>query len=198
VNPRLTSALERKISAHNRLVYLSTGGAALGVLLMWALIYGLACWLPVLGLTVIQGLDAENPAHLRHWIVVLMIAWMVLGWFDRQARLHREEQASDGSIAELAWRFFMTPPRATFGVWDNPRNHVRLNGHELALASGFLERLYQVGKMPMHAVPVELPDDDARDRVLSALRLTELVRLRETEREDFLVLSNPERVRAFV
>jgi hypothetical protein len=198
VNPRLTAALERKISAHNRLVDLSTVGGALAVLLMWTVVYALGCWLPILVLTAIRGVDAEAPAHLRQWMMGLMIAWMILGWFDRQQRLQLGEQATEPSISEVAWSFLMTPPRATFGVWDNPRNRVHLSGQELVLASDFLERLYRGGKMPVYAVALELPDDSSRVRILAALRLTGLVRWVATQTEDFLVLANPERVRRFV
>jgi hypothetical protein len=197
VNHRLKEALRRKIDGHNRLVLLSTVGGALGVVIMWSIIYFVANWLPLFFLTIFKGLEAEAPKNLTRIVILGMIVWMVIGWFDRHLRT---ADAGMGEISPLALAFkiFLLPPRATFGVWDNLHNRIGLNEPELEVASGFIERLYHIGKIQIQSVPIELPDDSTRERILTTLQSTELIRKVETNRTDFLALAHPERVAAFV
>lgn len=197
MNSRLKEALRRKISGHNRLVRLSTIGTFFGVIAMWAVLYFIGNWLPVLFMTIVKGLDAEVPPNLHRWILLVFAIWLLAGWIDRMIRSRRTEPVSpDGFSSAIG--FVLLPPRVTFSILDNARNRIGLNEQELDLASEFLERLYWHGKMQVQSVPVELPGEDSRERILSALRLTELVRELEVRKTDFLALAHPERVKAFV
>lgn len=197
MNSRLKEALRRKIDGHNRLVRLSTIGAVLGVILMWVFLYFVANWLPVFFLTIVKGLDAEVPANLHRWILLVFALWLLAGLIDRAIRAGRAESLNPPAFSS-ALGFLLLPPRATFSIWDNLRNRIGLSEHELDLASDFLERLYRHGKMQVQSIPVELPAEDSRERILTALRLTDLVRELEVRKTDFLALANPERVAAFV
>jgi hypothetical protein len=197
VNYRLKEALRRKIDGHNRLVLLSTIGGALGVVLMWVMIYFVANWLPLFFLTIFKGLEAEAPRNLTRIIILGMMAWMVIGWIDRHL-CTADTGMGEISPAALAFKILLLPPRATFGVWDNLHNRIGLNEPELDEASSFIEHLYHTGKIQLQAVPVELPDDSTRDKILTTLRSTELIRKFEFNKTDFLALTHPERVAAFV
>jgi hypothetical protein len=197
VNYRLKEALRRKIDGHNRLVLLSTIGGALGVVLMWAMIYFVANWLPLFFLTIVKGLEAEAPKNLTRIVLLGMMLWMVIGWFDRHLSTG-DVGMGEISPAALAFKILLLPPRATFGVWDNLHNRLELKEPELEEASGFIEHLYRAGKIQVQAVAVELPDDSTRDRILTTLRSTELIRKLEVNKTDFLALKHPERVAAFV
>jgi hypothetical protein len=197
MNSRLKEALRRKVDAHNRLVKLSTLGGALGVILMWTFLYFCANWLPLFFLTIVKGLDAELPANLNRWILVTFVLWLIVGLIDRLIG-SRETGPSEPSAISSTLRFLMIPPRATLSVWENSRNRIHLNEQDLEIASDFIERLYQVGKVQVQSVPVELPADDSRDRILTALRTTQLIREREIQKTSFLTLTHPEKVAAFV
>jgi hypothetical protein len=197
VNFRLKEALRRKVTAHNRLVRLSTWGAALGVILMWGFLYFVANWLPLLFLTIVKGVDAEIPPNLHRWILLIFVVWIVVGLIDRLVR-KSEPNPSESSAAATTFKFLMLPPRATFAVWENSRNSIALSEHELEIASNFIERLFRIGKLEVQSIPVELPADDSRDRILTALRTTQLIREREIQKTTFLALTHPERVAEFV
>jgi hypothetical protein len=197
VNSRLKEALRRKIDGHNRLVRLSTVGTVLGVFVMWAILYFVGNWLPVLFITVVKGVDAEIPPKLNQWVLLVFAIWLFVGMIDRVVRRRRPESLDQPAGASIIG-MLMLPPRVTYSILDNVRNRIGLNEHELELASDFLERLYWNGKMQMQSIPVELPAEDSRERILSALRLIDLVRELEVRKTDFLALANPERVKAFV
>ena len=197
VNSRLKEALRRKIAGHNRLVRLSTLGGILGVVVMWTVLYFVANWLPVFILTVVKGLDAEVPENLHRWVLLVFTLWLSVGWIDRLIRKRRDESLNPTASSSVLG-FLLLPPHATFSILDNIQNRIGLSEYELELASDFLERLYWHGKMQVQSIPVELPADDSRERILTALRLTELVRELEVRKTDFLALANPERVKAFV
>ena len=197
MNQRLKEALRRKIASHNRLVRLSTIGAVLGVAIMWGFLYFLANWLPVFFVTIVKGVDAEVPANLHRSILVFFTFWMLVGLIDRLVRARRAESLN-ATPMESALGTLLIPPRVTFSIWDNVRNRIWLSEYELEHASDFLERLYARGKMQMQSVPVELPDEHSRERILTALRLTDLVRELEVKKTDYLALTHPERVAAFV
>ncbi|HET6406291.1 MAG TPA: hypothetical protein VFG14_00285 [Chthoniobacteraceae bacterium] len=197
MNSRLKEALRRKIDAHNRLVQLSTIGTALGVFVMWAALYFVGNWLPLFFITIVKGVDAEAPAKLPRYVLVALLVWMVVGMIDRLLRTP-DERVRESSPLDATIRLLLLPPRATFAVLDNHRNRVQLNAIELEQASGFVEHLYRVGKIQMQSVPVELPGDKERERILTALRLTEMIREREINKTDFLALTHPERVAKFL
>jgi hypothetical protein len=197
VNFRLKEALRRKVTAHNRLVKLSTFGAALGVILMWAFLYFVGNWLPLLFLTIVKGLDAEVPPNLHRWILLIFVLWIVVGLIDRLVRKSGPHPSESSGVAST-FKFLMLPPRAMFAVWENSRTSIDLSEHDLEIASNFIERLYQIGKLEVQSVPVELPADDSRDRILTALRTTQLIREREIQKTSFLALTHPERVAEFV
>ena len=197
MSSRLKEALRRKIESHNRLVWLSTIGTALGVVVMWAALYFVGNWLPLFFITIIKGVDAEAPARLPRYVLVALLIWIATGTVERLLR-KPDPRVDESSPLEVALRLLLLPPRATFAVLDNHRNRVQLNEAELEQASRFVEHLYRVGKIQMQSVPVELPGDRHRERVLTALRLTEMIREREINKTHFLALTHPERVAKFV
>jgi hypothetical protein len=197
VNYRLKEALRRKMHGHNRLVLLSTVGGALGVLLMWTVIFFISNWAPIFFLTIFKGLEAEVPRNLSRLVLIGMILWLIVGWFDRHLRTE-DNRGDELSPLAVALKLLILPPRATFSVWDNLHNRVHLDEQELEAASNFLENLYRAGKIQVQSVPVELPDDDTRDRIITTLRSTELVRKVEVNKTDFLALTHPERMAAFI
>jgi hypothetical protein len=92
----------------------------------------------------------------------------------------------------------LTPPRATFAVLQNIRNRIRFNEEDLIAATDFLVRVVRSGKLPVSAVPVELPDESRRDRVLTGLQLLDLVYIRKKGQEAWIAVCHPQRLIKFV
>jgi hypothetical protein len=196
VNERLQRALRRKIEAHNRLANLSTAGAALGVLLLWSALHFVIWWLTVLFRTARDGLDAQPPAQIHRVILISFLILLAVGWFFRQRG--KAGVPEDQNIFERLFGLVLIPPNVTFAVWDNFQARVRLAEIELIAAAAFLERLFRAGKMTADNVATEIPDPTMREHVLTALRTTELVHVREIKGEEIISIVNPERLIPFV
>lgn len=197
MNERLREALRRKIAEHNRLVRLSTIAGGVAIVLMWGAIYCTSWWLTVLGATAAQGLEAEAPREFDRIIAVLFGAWVIAGWIARRFKFF-DPRRLDSSAAAKVLELLLTPPRATFAVLQNVRNGVRFNHDDLIAATDFLVRVVRCGKLPLTAVPVELPDENRRARVMNGLQLLDLIYLRKKDELVWVAVSHPQRLIKFL
>jgi hypothetical protein len=197
VNERLREALRRKIAQHNRLVTLSTLAFGTAVVAMWCGLYFVVWWLTVLGATVVEGLEAEVPRGFHRIASLSFVAWLIAGWIAR-ARGFFERPRTESSSGAAFLEVLLTPPRATFAVLQNIRNRIRFNEEDLIAATDFLVRVVRSGKLPVSAVPVELPDESRRDRVLTGLQLLDLVYIRKKGQEAWVAVCHPQRLIKFV
>jgi hypothetical protein len=197
VNERLREALRRTVAAHNRLVRLSTVSSSIAVIFMWVAIYFIARWLTLLGSTVVKGLDAATPQHFDRVFGIVVVIWLIVGWIVRQQGVWQRAPVDKGAGLVLLEVFF-APTRATFAVLHNMQNRIRFSENDLQAATDFLVRVVRAGKLATTAVPVELPDEDTRERVLHALQLLDLIYLRQTDRQAWFAVANPQRLLAFL
>lgn len=197
MNERLRDALRRTIRRHNELVWLSSLTSAVIVCFMWAGIYFISRWLIIFFSTVVKGLDAVIPQHFDRGFFIVVAIWMIVGWIARQRgffRTLRSESSSSLTLLEL----LLTPPRATFGALQNIRNRIRLSEEDLVVATDFLVRVVRAGKMATTNVPVELPDDTSRDKIILALQLLDLIYLRKVDDITWYSVANPQRLLRFL
>lgn len=196
MNERLRDALRRKIEAHNKLIIASTIGGSLCVVVLWAILCFVMWWLSVLFLTVSKGVEAEMPQHSSNWITTVVLAWFALGFADRY--LHRNASRDTNSSFEKVLKIVLLPVRVTFAVWDNYRNHIRLSEPDLECATTFLERVFRVGGMTTDLVDGEFPNEQVRDRIVDALKILDLIYIRNRKDDEFLSLSNPQKLLKFL
>lgn len=197
MNERLREALRRKIESHNHLVWISSISSAFAVALMWVALYFISHWLLVFGSTVVKGLDATMPQNFNRGFAIAAVGLLVAGWIARRLGLNqrlRDERSAGLVLVDLC----LLPARATFGTIQNFRNHIRLSEDDLCAATDFLVRVVRAGKLAITAAPVEIPDDAARDRVLHALQLLDLIYRRKGDPADFFAVADPQRLVPFL
>jgi hypothetical protein len=197
VNERLREALRRKIAAHNQLVRFTTVWSATAVALMWCAIYFIARWLTIFGATAVKGLEATMPSRFDRNFGYVVLGWLIVGWIARQSGFfHRARVEKTAGIMLI--ELFLAPTRVTFGTLQNIRNTIHFTEEELISATDLLVRIVRAGKLRTTAVPVELPEQASRDRVVHGLQLLNLIYLRDTDEDSWYVVADPQRLLAFL
>ncbi|MEQ1860337.1 MAG: hypothetical protein ABMA13_10405 [Chthoniobacteraceae bacterium] len=197
MNERLREALRRKISAHNRFVWITTVWSVVAVAFMWLAIYFIARWVIVLGATVIKGLDATMPGRFDRGFAIAVIVLLIVGWIARRRGFWsrvREEKAATVILLEL----LLLPTRATFATVHGLRKLIRLSDDHLHTAADFLVRVVRAGRVVETDVPLEMPEEAARARVLHALEVLDLIYLRKSEGEASYSVADPQRLLPFL
>jgi hypothetical protein len=187
--------LRREISGHNLRVILLSVLCALAAVLLWAALYAIAYWLTLLLVTAVRGVDATPPAAFRPVFCSAAAGLLVFAAVDRILR--PDDRPRDHRTAgEYALDFILAVPRVTLAVWSTLSTRLHLTPLELAQAAAFLDRLGQNRRILLQSVPLEIPDDRARERILFALQLLQIIDVRRHER-DFWVTLNALRPAAF-
>lgn len=197
MNDRLREALRRKIDAHNRLVMLSSICSVFAVAAMWIFLYFAVQWALAMSATVMKGVDAVMPQDFRRTFALFAAGLLGAGWLARRFGFYRRVR-EDRSAGVVLLEMLLLPARATFAALGNLRNRLRLDEDDLQAATDLLVRIVRAGKLPATAVPVEIPGDSARERVLFALQLLELIYLRQGAPDDFYAVADPQRLVRFL
>lgn len=197
MNDRLREALRRKIAAHNRLVALSSICSVFAVAAMWVFLYFAVQWALAMSATVVKGVDAVMPGDFRRTFAIFAVALLSAGWLARRFGLYRRLR-EDRSAGLVMLELLLLPARATFASLSNVRNHIRLSEDDLQAATDLLVRIVRAGKLRATAVPVEIPGDSSRERVLFALQLLELIYLRQGAPADFYAVADPQQLLRFL
>lgn len=181
--------LQTRLARHNRAALGWAVGSLAASVVAWTLLYVVSQWLALLGLSAIVGGDARLPHGFSLGCAVIAAALMTAAWLDRVVlppSLPRDELI----FREVAIDLLLVVPRMTLAIRDNWRARQILRPPEVLLGADLVEKLAD-GRVPLHAVPVEIPEERSRDRVLFALLITETAVLREEAGVQFLQLSAP-------
>lgn len=197
MNERLRAALQRKIAAHNRLVTLTIVSSCIAVVAMWVALYFLAHWFLVALATVVKGVEAEAPQHVSRTFAIAVIAEFAAFFLAHRAGFYQRLRDERG-VLSTGLELCLLPARATFGTIQNLRNRIRFDETDLSAATDFLVRVVRAGKLPASSVPVDLPSEGSRKRVLHALQLLDLIYLRRGKAEDYYSVSDPQRLVPFL
>lgn len=175
-------ALRREIAAHNFRV---AGIALLTFIVaagLWIVLYAVCAWLLLFGFIAVGTARTDLPRGFLILFVVAAACSLAYAWLDR--RLTPNEQPRDDKApGEIIADFLLALPRITLSVWGTLRAALWLSGPERLDAAAFLHRLADERRIPLHNVPLDLPDAPARFRILFALQLLEVIDLRRDERE---------------
>lgn len=197
MNERLRAALHRKIAAHNRLVTLTAISSCAAVVVMWVALYFLTHWFFVMLSTVLRGVEAEAPRHVNRTFALAVIVEFATYFLVRRSgfyqRLHDER-----GLLSTALELCLIPARATVGTILNFRNRIRFTEEDLISATDLLVRVVRAGKLPASAMPVEIPDETSRERVLHALLLLNLIYIRQGKDENYYSVADPQRLVPFL
>ena len=172
--------LRRRFSQHNRLVALVAALTLLVAASLWYLLFAFLYWLALLVAGMSHGMDARPPEILPAIFIyaaglLLLITWIAGALFPERPPKDKK------SPFEIAAEFVLAVPRATLAVWGNLSAWQRLNRREIEMAADFLERLASEGRIPLHEVPLDIPDRKTRTRILLALQFVEVLNVRHAE-----------------
>ena len=186
-------ALRRAFAEHNRLVLLVALLTLLVTAALWYLLFALVYWLALIMSVLIHGLDARPPEYLPTLFIYSAGLLVLLTWIAHK-RMTREIVKDEKSSFEIASEFLLAVPRATLAVWGNLSAWQRLNETELAQAADLLTRIEREGRLPLHNVPLEIPEPESRMRILLALQLVEMLHVSRMEGTAWLSLAGGKQI----
>lgn len=179
--------LRGRFAEHNRLVILLVALTLLVTAGVWYLLFAALYWLTFLFASVVRGMDARPPDALPAFFIYSAGLLLLLTWFARK-RLDNEMPKDEKTPAEIAMEFLLAMPRATLALWGNVSAWQKLDERELGLAAELIERIVDEERVPLHEVPVEIPDPRDRTRILTALQLIDVLNVRQGEDAVWLTL----------
>ena len=172
--------LRRRFAQHNRLVALVAGLTLLVAAALWYLLFVALYWLALVITGAARGMDARPPDILPALFIyaaglLLLVTWIAgTRYFDGPLKDKK-------SPLEIVAEFVLAVPRATLAVWGNLSAWQRLDPREMELAAGLLGRLLDEGRVPLHELPLDLPDPKTRMRILLALQLVEALHISRSD-----------------
>ena len=172
--------LRRRFAQHNRLVALVAVLTLLVAAALWYLLFAILYWLALIVTGMSHGMDARPPEILPAIFIyaaggLLLVTWIAGTLFPERPPKDKK------SPFEIAAEFVLAVPRATLAVWGNLSAWQRLDRREVETAAEFLERLASEGRIPLHEVPLDIPDRKTRTRILLALQLVEVLNVRHSD-----------------
>ena len=185
----IAASLRAHLARHNARVLLLSAATFAAAILLWTVLYVIAQWLTLLALVAARGEDTPLPRGFPTVFGAAVLCLLAYAWIDRRLTPN-DMPRDDKSAGEIAEDFLLAIPRTTLAAWSTLTAWQRLTAHEFALAATFLDRLTREHRVPMHSLPLDIPDEAERWRILFALQLTEIVELRRDGR-DYWIVPNP-------
>lgn len=179
--------LRAKFAEHNRLVALVAVLTLLVTAGIWYLLFAVLYWLAFLFASIVRGADARPPEVLPALFIYSAGLLVLLAWLARK-RFANELPKDEKSPWEIAVEFLLAIPRATIAVWGNVSAWQRLDERELGLATDLIGTIESAGRIPLHQVPLDIPDPRDRLRILLALQLIEVINVMPVEQTMWLSL----------
>jgi hypothetical protein len=183
--------LREHLRRHNRWVLGLTFVTLAAAVLLWGTLYLAVYWLFLLGGTAAAPLEFHpNAGPLTRGFAATAILLCLFAWIAR--RVHPDESARDhkglgGHLLDL----LLAIPRVTLAIFGTSAAAARLNDRELEEAWFLLQRMKDAGgRLPMQALPVDIPDPRARKHIILALQLSSLIDILPTASGPVLTFKN--------
>lgn len=182
-------ALHREIAAHNRQVLLIAAFTLVVAAILWTVFYAVCSWLFLFGFVVTAGSGENLPPGFGLLFTVAALCSVSYAWLD--ARLTRHALPRDDKrFWEIAADFLLALPRITLTVWGTLRAWLWLDAADRAAAAALLHRLQRERRVAMHSLPLDIPAEAQRFRVLFALQIIRVIELRRDENETLITLDS--------
>jgi hypothetical protein len=169
--------LRRQIREHNFSVLAASGATLVFAVVGWAALYGAAYWVTMFALTVVKAGDAALPGSfhtvLASLFAVAMAAAMLDAWLFPHERVVDERPALQ-TVGDI----LLFLPRLTVATVLNFTAWARLPRRAHPDATELLDRLRTEKKIALSTLPLDMPDDRLRERILLALQLINLIEVR--------------------
>ncbi len=189
-------AVRREIARHNRrvaLIALFTFAVAAG---LWIVLYAVCAWVLMIACIAIGTERSVLPHGFTTLYLTAAACAVGYAWIDRHFTPN-DIPRDDKSYGEIASDLLLALPRITLAVPGTLRAWLRLTRDESELAAAFLHHLGHERRIPLHSVPLDIPGEPARFRILFALQILEAIDLRRDEHALWITL-NPRGPRALV
>ncbi len=184
----LAAALRAHLARHNWQVLGFAMLTAGGALLLWAVLYGVSYWLTIFAITTVRGGDAAMPRGFTPGFILVASGLLLAAWLDRWA--HPNALPPDEKpLLGVALDFLLATPRTTLAVWGNLSAWQRLTRWQIESAADLLAQLMPDRRIAMHAVPLEIPDDLTREKIVFALLVTGVVEMQREEGTTYVRLA---------
>jgi hypothetical protein len=180
--------LQARLRSHNRAVLAASGATFLLVAISWAILYVAAYWLVMFVLTVAKAGDAQLPAAFHQVCAAAVAVLLVCSALDLW--LFPSERALDdrpalSTVADV----ILFVPRLTLTIGLNFAAWARLSPKLRYDAADLIERLRVERRLALSTLPLDLPNDRERDRIIHALLLLQIAEIRYERGELWLRLS---------
>ncbi len=161
---------------HSRRV-MGVAALTLGLsLLLWAGIYFLFYWAALFLITLIQGVDAAEPSGFAFRFLV--IAGGLCGWsFLRQALWPYPHIGDRKSAIAIALGAIFALPNMSVSAVKTLTAYRSLDEEDLFAAWRLLGKIARAGSITIQELPIEIPREATRRKVMMALQLTGLIQL---------------------
>jgi hypothetical protein len=180
--------LQARLRGHNGSVVAASSATLILVVLGWVLLYVAVYWFVMFVLTVKKAGEAKLPASFDMVFAisagVLLVGAAIDLWLFPGDRPVDERPALE-SITDL----FLFLPRLTITIGLNFAAWARLPRYLREDAAELVDRLRAERRVALSTLPLDLPDERERDRILRVLLLLQVAEIRRERGELWLRLS---------
>ncbi|MCE9608770.1 MAG: hypothetical protein K8R23_00940 [Chthoniobacter sp.] len=182
-------ALRREVATHNRQVLLIAFFTAFVAALLWSLLYAVCEWLTILATTISEQSEFAIPRGFGVIFAFAALCSLIYTWIDNRLHAHALPR-DDKNAAAITADFLLALPRITLSIWGTLRAWLWLDSADHTLAAALLHRLQRDRRVPLHSLPVDLPDEPQRFRILLALQIIRTIEMRRDGNESWLTLNS--------
>ena len=172
--------LRRRFAEHNQLVLLLAVLTLFVAAGLWFVLFAVLFWLSLLFTSVADGVDAQRPDILPALFIYAAGLLLLLTWMAG-SRFANAPLKDKKSPLEIAAEFLLAVPRATLAVWGNLSAWQKLDEREMELATDLIARLLEERRVPLHQVPLDIPEPRDRMKILLALQLIEVLQVSNSD-----------------
>jgi len=176
----LARSLRKYFARHNWQVLGFTFLTLVASTLLWGLLYFGSLLLCLLVRALIYEGDLPAPKGFPFVFGAIAAALIFSAWFDHV--LAASERPPDRRlVAEIVLDIVLAIPRTTLAIYGNLSAWQWLSRRQLELAARLVERVARERKVPMHATPVDIPNDREREKIVFALLLLRILDVQQEE-----------------
>jgi len=185
--------LKEHLRRHNRYVLLLTGFTFVVSAFLWAGLYFVVWWLFLLFGSAVKSVDFHpTGAPVFRAFAAVSVLLCICAWVSRKLRQNPAPQDHKGIGGHLV-DLVLAVPRVTLSVFGTGGAAARLNDTELGYAWALLRRMDESNApLPMQSVPVEIPNEAMRNKILLTLQLSGLIEIRTPRAGPVIAFANPE------
>ncbi len=162
--------------SHNISVFAASGAAALVATIGWALVFAMSYWVALIAAATSRGIEAQ-PEHFGENFLYFMGAATAFAAVDAWLTPHERACDRRPKLAQL-YDVILFIPRITFATAQNFSAWAYLSGPAVRSAARLITRLRSEQRVPLHELPLDMPNPHLRRRVLAVLELTQLTDIR--------------------